>query len=155
MLTNGLFRCPVRVLAVLAADRYSVALLDHLGRRTRDDVTLLLADFKTPTISRPMDPPLRALGMYDAEAAAGRGPSNGPAACPLARDAAERLVRRPRVHLEIVVPVSGPHWLRSLASGVATPGDLRIGTADATPGGLVSIAEHLYPAHLLRREGTV
>jgi len=157
MLTNGCLRCPVRVLAVLAADRYSVALLDNHGRRTRDDVTVTLAEYSTPIYSRPMDPPLRVLGLYDEEALATGKPSNGPAACPHSRWAAEAIVRGPRRYFEIVVPVSGPHWLRTLASGSAVFGDLLVGSidaaapADAPPPPTRSIGDLLYPAWLNRR----
>lgn len=141
MLMYGL-RCPVRVLAVLAADRYSVALLDGAGRRTGDDVTVVLSDWQSPIVRRPADPPVRAWAMFG-------GDADAPATCPTARRHAERIVRRRGVRLEVRLPVSGRRWLRSVADGDGVPGDLFVGGgADEA---MVSIGELLRPRWVLRR----
>jgi hypothetical protein len=120
-LMNGQLTARVRVLAVLAADRYSVALLDQSGHRVKGDLTLRLAEHASPYILRPAEPPLVVAGLYNTDA-----DGNAPAACPDARDRAETILRTPGAAIFATIPITGAGWLRSILQGDAVIGDLAI-----------------------------
>lgn len=124
-------RARVRVLAVLSADRYSVALIDNHGHRVKGDITIRLAGYSSRYITRPAEPPLRAAALYPTD-----GDGNAPAACPMARDAAAQLLdqaRRSGHDIEATIPITGAGWLRSILNGDPVAGDLTILDAHRRP----------------------
>lgn len=111
-----------RVRYVYAADRLSVMLLASDGGETGDDVTLQLPCVAN-SISRPCDPPLLALRLFDPSAADGRT-SLAPGPCPNASRATKRALRDcgvTAVHLPIM-PRRG--WMESLTPGILMQGEL-------------------------------
>lgn len=121
---NGHLRARVRVLSVLSADRYSVALLDDRGHRVKGDLTIRLAGYSSRYITRPPEPPLRAAALYPTDA-----DGNAPAADPISRDFAERLLiaaRRSGHEIEATIPITGAGWLRSILHGDPVVGDIAI-----------------------------
>lgn len=102
------------VRAVYAADMFSISLRGPDGQTTKDDLTLRLAGVKTRLIERDPDPPpLTASLEHDRRAP-----------CPQARAAAERLIKRGAVIVEI--PNTGEGWLDTLTVGAVVQGKMLI-----------------------------
>ncbi|MCA9137257.1 MAG: hypothetical protein KDB00_10870 [Planctomycetales bacterium] len=138
----------VIIRAVYSADLYSIVLRGPEGRSTNDDLMLRLAGVRGRTITRPIDPPPHALRLFDPDADSDVSPME-PGPCPIARDAAERLLAKADVRASI--PVSGPGWLEHLRPGALVDGSLWF----LRHGEPVSVAEELVRmGHATRIDGT-
>lgn len=117
---------PVAVLHVIACDRINVTILGDDDRRT-GDITLRLP-ITAPSVIRPSDPPLLALGSD------GRStPQPGP--CLLAQDWTRRRLRRAQslvAHIPIPCDRRWRRWLDSLTTGSVVTGSLWMHDQDGT-----------------------
>lgn len=111
----------VIIRAVYSADLFSIVLRGPAGDSTRDDLTLRLADVRSKTINRPIDPPPHALRLFDPDAESSVV-SEAPAPCPIARETAERIIAKADV--QAAIPVTGPGWLERLEPGAVVDGYL-------------------------------
>jgi hypothetical protein len=108
---------------VYAADLFSICLRGPSGESIGDDLTLALLGVKTITITRRLDPPPHALKLFDPEAADGYHNATGPGPCPVARDAAARLIAR-AAEVAVRIPIVGPGFLETLTPGARVYGYL-------------------------------
>lgn len=122
---------------VYAADLFSIVLRGPRGQSTRDDLTLALANVRTATITRRLDPPPHALRLFDADARDGQTFAEGLGPCPLAREAARRMIAAADA-IECRIPVTGAGWLAALGPGARVYGEIILITDDDGPKSLAA-----------------
>lgn len=138
----------VIIRAVYSADLYSIVLRGPGGRSIVDDLTLRLIEIRGNTVDRPIDPPPHALRLFDPDADTDDAPTL-PGPCPVARDAAERLLSRSDVYASI--PATGQGWLARLQPGGIVDGSLWF----FRRGQPISVAAELVTmGHAIRIDGT-